>query len=332
MQTSDNRAMRAHPFSRLTPDFITQAVESLGYAADGRLLALNSYENRVYQVGIDDAAPVIAKFYRPGRWTRDAIQEEHDFVVELASADIPVVAPLECNGQTLHDAAPFHFAVYPRQGGRWPELQTADDRRWMGRFIGRIHAVGRRRRFQHRLGINIRHWARESRQYLLSQHWIPDHLLMAYESVTDELLQRMEQQWSLRTARTMRLHGDCHLGNVLWTDAGPHFVDFDDCMTGPAVQDIWMLLSGPRMERAAQLHEILDGYTQFTEFDRGELALIEILRTLRLMHYAAWLARRWQDPAFPPAFPWFGENKFWEQHVLDLREQLAALDEDPLSA
>jgi Ser/Thr protein kinase RdoA (MazF antagonist) len=200
----------------------------------------------------------------------------------------------------------------------------------MGRFIGRIHAIGKRNQFQHRLRLNIDTWATDSCDFLLDQHWIPDHLLDAYESITDELLERMQQQWQLMEVRQIRIHGDCHLGNVLWTDGGPHFVDFDDCMMGPAVQDLWMLLSGSPNERALQMREILDGYTQFADFDPAELALIEILRTLRVMHYAAWLARRWQDPAFPRAFPWFGENKFWEQHVLDLREQLAALDEDVL--
>ncbi|MES1195316.1 MAG: serine/threonine protein kinase [Steroidobacter sp.] len=327
---NDHRKASPHPFDQLTPDFITSRVESLGYVTDGRLFALNSYENRVYQVGIEDDTPVIAKFYRPGRWNRAAIEEEHAFALELSSAEIPVVAPMTFNGHTLHEATPFYFAVYPRQGGRWPELQTAEDRAWMGRFIGRIHAIGRRGRFQHRVRINIDAWAADSREYLLDQRWIPDHLMDAYESITEDLLEYMRQRWQVIAATQLRLHGDCHPGNILWTDQGPHFVDFDDCMMGPAVQDIWMLLSGPHTERAQQLHEILDGYSQFADFDPAELALIEILRTLRLMHYAAWLARRWQDPAFPKAFPWFAENKFWEQHVLDLREQLAALDEDTL--
>ena len=327
---NDIRNVGPHPFEQLRPDFITNAIESLGYVTDGRLLALNSYENRVYQVGIEDSAPIIVKFYRPGRWSRAAIEEEHAFTMELAAAEIPVVAPMQFNEHALQEAAPFYFAVYPRQGGRWPELQSTEERMWMGRFIGRIHAIGKSRRFQHRLRLNIDDWAVASQQYLLEQNWIPDHLLDAYESISDELIDRMDQQWLTSNVTQLRLHGDCHLGNVLWTDSGPHFVDFDDCITGPAIQDIWMLLSGSHAERSQQLREILDGYTQFTHFDPAELALIEILRTLRLMHYAAWLARRWQDPAFPQAFPWFAENKFWEQHVLDLREQLAALDEEVL--
>jgi len=330
MQMKDKHKTNPHPFDQLTPDFIMAAVESTGYVTDGRLLPLNSYENRVYQVGIEDASPLIAKFYRPERWSRAAIEEEQAFALELAAAEIPVVAPLVIEGQALHHSEPFYFALYRRQGGHWPELQSTQDRQWMGRFIGRIHAIGKRTRFQHRLRLNIDTWATDSCDFLLEQRWIPDHLLDAYESITDELLDRMQQRWQLFDVRQLRLHGDCHLGNVLWTDGGPHFVDFDDCMMGPAVQDLWMLLSGSPPERALQLREILDGYTQFADFDPAELALIEILRTLRVMHYAAWLARRWQDPAFPKAFPWFGENKFWEQHVLDLREQLAALDEDVL--
>lgn len=317
----------AHPFDQLTPDFIAEAVESLGYRTDGRLLALNSYENRVYQVGIEESTPVIAKFYRPQRWSRDAITEEHEFALELKAAEIPVIAPQVFGGETLHEQSPFEFAIYPRQGGHWPELQTVDERQWMGRFIGRIHAIGRRKRFMHRQRMSVTLWGRESRQYLLGKRWIPEHLLPAYKSISEQLLDRMEQTWMSIEPTQIRLHGDCHLGNVLWKE-GPHFVDFDDCMAGPAVQDLWMLLSGTHEERAQQLREILDGYSQFADFDPRELALIEILRTLRLMHYAAWLARRWDDPAFPKAFPWFGENKFWEQHVLDLREQLAALDED----
>jgi Ser/Thr protein kinase RdoA (MazF antagonist) len=330
MKMNDNRINNTHPFAILTPDFIADAMESVGIATDGRLLALNSYENRVYQIGVTDAQPVVVKFYRPARWTREAIVEEHDFALELAAADIPVVAPIKLNGSSLHHAAPFWFAVYPRQGGRWPELQTADDRRWMGRFLGRIHAIGKRTRFAHRVQLNIDDWAVSSGEFLLRQHWIPAHLIDAYETITDDLLTRMVDHWNSISVASIRLHGDCHLGNVLWTDSGPHFVDFDDCMMGPAIQDIWMLLSGSHADQTQQLQEILDGYTQFMSFNPAELALIEILRTLRIMHYAAWLARRWEDPAFPIAFPWFAENKFWEQHVLDLREQLAALDEDVL--
>lgn len=324
-------AILSHPYDRLTPDLIAAAVESRGFVTDGRMLALNSYENRVYQVGIEAAEPIIVKFYRPGRWSLAAIQEEHDFAAELREAEIPVVAPLRQDGRSLFAHDDFHFALFKRQGGRWPELDTAEDRRWMGRFLGRIHQVGRRFRFLRRPQLTVQDFAVEPRRFLLEQNWIPDHLLGAYRSVTAELLVRLQEKMDMVGALTsIRLHGDCHPGNVLWTEQGPHFVDLDDCMTGPAVQDLWMLISGSRAEMAQQLAELLEGYAQFADFDYRELSLIEVLRTLRLMHYATWLARRWSDPAFPRAFPWFGEPKFWEQHVLDLREQRAALDEAPL--
>lgn len=322
-----------HPFDTLTPEFVVAAAESIGVQSDGRLLALNSYENRVYQVGVENAVPVVVKFYRPGRWSRACIEEEHAFAQELTHAEIPVVAPLCVDGRSLFERDSFWFAVYPRQGGRWPELVNADDWQWLGRFLGRIHAIGRSGRFRHRPRLSIAAWAGDACHYLQREDWIPEHLQRAYDSITAELLQRMEEQWQqVADLAQLRLHGDCHLGNVLWVEGqGPHFVDLDDCMTGPAIQDLWMLLSGSRAEQTTQLREVLTGYSQFADFDYRELALIETLRTLRQMHYAAWLARRWQDPAFPRAFPWFGEPRFWERHVLDLREQLAALDEPILA-
>ncbi len=321
-----------HPFDRLSPDFILESLESLGLRCDGHLMALNSYENRVYQVGMEEGEPRIAKFYRPARWSRAAIEEEHEFVLELAEAELPVVAPLMIEQQTLFERDDFLFALYPRQGGRWPELNQADDRELVGRLLGRIHLLGQRQRFQHRPRLTVAAWAGEARRFLLDEDWIPEHLLPAYRSVSRELITLMQQSWDdIDGLRYQRLHGDCHLGNFLWLEeTGPHFVDFDDCLTGPAIQDLWMLLSGSATERATQLHELLTGYTQFADFDYREIALIETLRALRLMHYAAWLARRWHDPAFPRAFPWFAEPKFWEQHVLDLREQLAAVQEPAL--
>lgn len=323
----------AHPFDHLTPDFIVAATEAMGLSSDGRMLALNSYENRVYQVGIEAGTPVVLKFYRPGRWSRAAIEEEHAFAQELAQAEIPVVAPMCINGQSLFERAGFLYAIYPRQGGRWPELVAAEDWQWLGRFLGRIHALGRRGHFQHRARVNVANSAGDARRYLLQEGWIPDHLQAAYSSVSRDLIEHMQTQWQdVGDVPQLRLHGDCHLGNVLWVEGqGPHFVDLDDCMTGPAIQDLWMLLSGSRAEQTAQLSELLRGYTQFADFDYRELALIETLRTLRQMNYAAWLARRWQDPAFPRAFPWFDETRFWERHVLDLREQMSALDEPVLT-
>lgn len=319
-----------HPYDRLTPDLVIECVESLGALSDGRILALNSYENRVYQVGIEDGLPLIAKFYRPGRWSDAAILEEHAFALELAAEEIPIVPPIVRDGRSLFEREGFRFAVFERRGGRWPELGDAHDREWMGRFLGRIHMVGRRARFQNRERIDVERMGEASREFLLDEGWLPEHLESAYDSLTSDLIERAHTAFEIAGAFRLRLHGDCHRGNVLWTDEGPHFVDLDDCATGPAIQDLWMLLSGSRADMGEQLAQILEGYSQFGTFDFGELVLIETLRTLRMIHYAAWLARRWEDPAFPRAFPWFKEPRYWEEHVLQLREQLAAIDEGPL--
>jgi Ser/Thr protein kinase RdoA (MazF antagonist) len=329
--SAHNVANIEHPYDRLTPDLVIESVESLGARSDGRILALNSYENRVYQVGIEDGQPLVAKFYRPGRWTDAAIKEEHAFALELAGQEVPVVPPIVRDGASLFEREGFRFAIFERRGGRWPELGTAADREWMGRFIGRIHMVGRRQRFQHRGRIDVERMGEESREYLLDEGWLPEHLESAYDSLSRDLLDRIWDAFEIATASQLRLHGDCHRGNVLWTDAGPHFVDLDDCVMGPAIQDLWMLLAGSRAEMGEQLSQILEGYAQFSTFDFSELVLIESLRTLRMIHYAAWLARRWEDPAFPRAFPWFREPRYWEEHVLQLREQLAMIDEGPLA-
>jgi Ser/Thr protein kinase RdoA (MazF antagonist) len=320
------------PFANLSPDLIADAVEAAGFPGDGRILALGSYENRVFQVGIEDAEPVVVKFYRPGRWTDAAIAEEHAFARELAAAEIPVIAPLELpRGGELGDGlvatfGGFRFAVYPRRGGQWPELGTADDRQWIGRFLGRIHAVGATRRFEHRPRLSVEAMGRESVEFLLAGDFIADYIAHRYEQVTDELLELVEARFTnVGTLRTLRIHGDCHRNNVLWTAAGPHFVDLDDCMTGPAIQDLWMLLAGRPAEMRVQLGDILEGYSKFADFDPVEATLIEALRALRMVHYAAWLARRWHDPAFPQAFPWFGEARYWERHVAELEEQVGAL-------
>jgi len=321
----------AHPYDLLTPDVIMGAVESCGGFSDRRILALNSYENRVYQVGMEEGAPLIVKFYRPGRWSEAAILEEHDFALELAQAEIPVVPPIVREGRSLFEHEGFRFALFERRGGRWPELDTQTERAWMGRFLGRIHAVGRRRAFQHREWLDIARLGDDSRDFLLESGWIPAHLETAYDSLTADLLEVIADTFERADeVNAQRLHGDCHRGNVLWTDEGPHFVDLDDCLMGPAIQDLWMLLSGSRAEMAQQLSDLLEGYTQFVEFDFREVGLIESLRTLRMIHYSAWLARRWSDPAFPAAFPWFIEPRYWEEQVLALREQLGALAEGPL--
>ena len=321
-----------HPYSRLTPDLILQALESRGYACDGHLLALNSYENRVYQVGIDDATPVIAKFYRPQRWSVDAIREEHAFALELADHEIPVVAPYsDDDGKTLHEYEGFLFAVYPRCGGRWPDLDTRDQRLQMGRFLGRMHAVGAAGRFRHRGLVDIESLGRSARDFILDQAFIPPYLLEAYATLSAELLEKCQLLFETAgPVRRIRLHGDCHPGNILWTDTGPHFVDLDDSRTGPAIQDIWMLLSGDADDMRRQLEDLLEGYQTFHDFDYNSTLLIEPLRTLRIMNYAAWISRRWEDPAFPRAFPWFDSPRYWEEHILGLREQAAALDHPAL--
>ncbi|NLG76795.1 MAG: serine/threonine protein kinase [Xanthomonadaceae bacterium] len=320
-----------HPYDRLTPDVIIAAVESVGYVSDRRILALNSYENRVYQVGIEQSQPLVAKFYRPGRWSDAAIQEEHGFALELAAAEVPVVPPIVHDGRTLFEYEQFRFALFERKGGRWPELGTRTEREWMGRFLGRIHVIGRRLKFRHRERLDIERMGEHSRLYLLDEGWIPPHLESAYETVTADLMEQIRAAFeTARGVAELRLHGDCHRGNILWTDAGPHFVDLDDCIMGPAIQDMWMLLSGTRSEMGEQLAQILEGYGQFADFDPRELSLIESLRTLRMINYSAWLARRWSDPAFPAAFPWFTEPRYWENQVLALREQLAAIAEGPI--
>ncbi len=321
------------PYQTLDPDLVLDAVESVGFECDGRLLALNSYENRVYQVGIEDASPVVVKFYRPHRWSDDQIFEEHTFTLELAAREIPVVAPWRNEaGDTLHGFGGFRFAVYPRRGGRAPELDDLDNLTWLGRFIGRIHAVGATQPFRYRPTLTIESFGEESYQYLLEHGFVPGELQHEYRNLAEELLATIRELYAQAgSLRYIRLHGDCHPGNILWTDAGPHFVDFDDARMGPAIQDLWMLLSGTRDERSIQLDSVLEGYREFHDFDARELVLVEPLRTLRLIHYAAWLARRWNDPAFQVNFPWFDSPVYWQEQIGTLREQAMMLEEPPLA-
>jgi len=319
----------AQAFRELGPDAILDAVESIGYRCDGRFIALNSYENRVYQVGIEDAAPLIAKFYRPGRWSDAAILEE--FCAELAEHDLPVVAPLAAAGITLHRHGPYRFSLYPRRGGRAPELDDVEHLEQLGRLLGRIHNVGAVHPFAARPTLDVEHFGWESYRFLLGAGFIPAAIEHNYRLAVEALLQAVETAYAVADGVTaIRLHGDCHPGNILTVDGAFHIVDLDDARQGPAVQDLWMFLSGERDYRQARLMDLLIGYTEFRDFEPRELHLVEALRALRLLHFAAWLGRRWDDPAFPLAFPWFNTERYWDEHLAALREQLHAVEEPPL--
>lgn len=319
-------------FQQLVPDEMLDAVESQGYQCDGRFIALNSYENRVYQIGLEDAVPIVAKFYRPGRWTDEAIQEEHEFTLALAAEEIPVIPPMaNSTGETLHHHGPFRFALYVRRGGHTPELDNPEQLEVIGRFMARIHLLGEQSAFQYRQTLNVDNLGRESARYLLEQQHIPLSLETAYSTLIDSLLAKIDDRFSLvGEYKTIRLHGDAHPGNILWRDDTPHIVDFDDARNGPAIQDLWMFLSGDRRFQTARLADVLEGYTQFRDFDPLELHIVEALRTLRMIHYAAWLAKRWTDPAFQLAFPWANSARYWDDHILSLKEQSALLDEPAL--
>ena len=320
-----------HPFAILDPSFILDAIETAGYQVDGRVTALNSYENRVYQIGIEDDLPLIAKFYRPNRWSKAQILEEHQFTNELVEADLPVICALKKQQQSLFSYQDFYFSLYPRKGGRAPELDNDENLFILGRFLGRLHSVGANSDFQHRPSITSQTYGHESVQ-LISEKFIPSDLKTAYDTLTADLLSAIDGQLDeCAPYQNIRVHGDCHIGNILWRDDIPHFIDFDDSRMAPAIQDIWMLRSGSKQEQQQQLLEVLDGYSEFAEFNSEELRLVEILRTLRMLYFSAWLARRWDDPAFPMGFPWFNTNRYWEEHILSLREQLFALSEPPLS-
>jgi Ser/Thr protein kinase RdoA (MazF antagonist) len=333
-----------HPFALLTPDRVLDALASVGLWGDGRLLSLNSYENRVYQAHLDDGRVVVLKFYRPGRWSEAQILEEHAFSHELMQADVPVIGPLQIEGRSLHRFEDLWFSVSPRRGGRQPELDDDEVLAWIGRFLARIHTVGAQQVFEHRPALDVRSFGWASREWLLSNDRVPLDVQSLWERASQTALDLVAQHPSLTGAsgegdiRLLRLHGDCHPGNILWTPLdvpeaagpGPHFVDMDDARTGPAVQDMWMLISGERAQQQRQLGALVDGYEQLRDFDRRELALIEPLRTLRLLHYSAWLARRWQDPIFPINFPWFGSSDYWHGQVQMLQDQIEAMQEDPL--
>ncbi|WP_422472803.1 serine/threonine protein kinase [Endozoicomonas sp. ALB032] len=321
-----------HPYERLTPDRVMDAVESQGYLCDARNLALNSYENRVYQVGIEDGLPIIAKFYRPERWSREQILEEHAFSLELQGMEFPIVAPLQNeNQETLHEFEGFRFALFKRMGGYPPELDNLDHLLVLGRCMGRLHKLGSAAPFQHRPAINLQRYGIDNVTWLLDHDFIPATLREAYETLTRDILDRLARIEAQYHPKMIRVHGDAHVGNILWRDDNPHFVDFDDTCMAPAIQDLWMFLSGDRASQTLQLAELLEGYEEFHEFDPIELNLVEYFRTLRLINYSGWLAKRWTDPAFPMAFTWFNTERYWSEHILELREQMANLDEPVLS-
>ena len=318
-------------FANLQPEDILDVLETLSFRCDGRFLALNSYENRVYQVGVEDQRPVVAKFYRPARWSNEAIIEEHEFTLELADAEIPVVAPLTIDGTTLHHTGPFRLAIYPCHGGRAPDLDNLALLKQLGRLVARIHLVGETDSFSSRPAVEIDSYGTASCEFLLDNDYIPPELCPAYETIADRVLNEVEACYS-RTGNTaeFRIHADFHPGNVLVHGERLHIVDLDDTRRGPAIQDLWMFLSGDKEEQSPQLDALLSGYTEFRNFQTRELSLIEALRSLRIMHYAAWIARRWEDPAFKIAFPWFDSRRYWDEHVLALREQVALMQEPPL--
>jgi Ser/Thr protein kinase RdoA (MazF antagonist) len=320
-----------HAFQSLTPSFIMDAVESQGYRCDCRTSALNSYENRVYQVGVEEGLPLIAKFYRPGRWSDEQILEEHTFCFELAEHELSVVAPVRNQaGESLFHFEGFRFALYPRQGGHAPEFDNDDNLIILGRMLGRIHSIGAIRPFRERPKLDSRSFGHES-VALIAERFMPDEYRESYLAVTDQLLKAVDELFAATPeARYIRSHGDCHAGNILWRDSAPHFVDFDDARMAPAVQDLWMMLSGERPRQQAQLAALIEGYREFYDFQPRELWLVEALRALRMLHYSAWLASRWEDPSFPRTFPWFNTVRYWGEHILQLREQVALLEEPPL--
>lgn len=333
----------ATPYAGLTPDVVLDALDCVGLRGDGRMLQLNSYENRVFQVFLEDGRVVVAKFYRPGRWSDEQILEEHRFAAELAGDEIPVVAPLVLERDDDSPLAPalrlrgepptlacieastghiHRFAIAPRRAGRAPPLEDPVNLEWIGRFIGRMHLLGARTPFGHRPTLSVESVGRAARDWICTHGDLPPDLLPSWREAADRALDLAQAAFEAAgELPLLRAHGDCHIGNVLWTDAGPHFVDLDDAVNAPAVQDLWMLLSGDREESRAQVRALLEGYEAFRPFDDSQLTLVEPLRTLRIIHHSAWIARRWQDPAFPAAFPWFGTPAYWQQQVQLLRER-----------
>ncbi|NQY87243.1 MAG: serine/threonine protein kinase [Colwellia sp.] len=321
--------MAQFDFKSLSPDTIIDGLESVGFTVDSGLLPLNSYENRVYQFHDENLIKYVTKFYRPQRWQLAQIQEEHDFSFELDERELPIVAPLKIDGRSLFEHQGYHFAVFPCRGGRIFEVDNLEQLEWMGRFIGRIHAVSSLESFQHRPSFNVDEMLYQAHNIISESNFVPNTLQLAFFTILEQVIEIAAKQY--QPEQQIRLHGDCHAGNILWRDEGPHFVDLDDCRTGPAIQDLWMMLSGDRRQQLLQIDTLLMGYEEFFSFESKQLVLIESLRTMRVVNYMAWLCKRWQDPAFPHNFPWFNTEKYWEQQILMLKEQMFALQQPPLS-
>ena len=319
------------PYFGLGPDLILNALDHVGWKTTGKLMPLNSFENRVYQIGVydeDREFDVVAKFYRPGRWSQNQLLEEHKFTFDLSEFELPVIAPIKINQESLFKVGKFQFAVFEKKGGRAPNLEDDSVLSWIGRLIGRIHAVSATQSFRYRPSMSTGQFGREPVEFIINNGVMPAELREAYEGLVDLALMAIDG--ALKRAEDssfIRLLGDCHPGNILWMEDGPSFVDLDDAVMGPAIQDLWMLLSGDRESMAMQLRKVLIGYEQFMTFDYQQVALIEPLRTLRIINYAGWLAQRWNDPAFQLAFPWFGSQRYWEEHLGHIREQIGLMQE-----
>ncbi len=319
---------QAFTFQTLHPDTIMDALFEQGIRVDSGLTPLNSYENRVYQFQDEDRRRFVVKFYRPQRWSAEQIQEEHQFALDLVADDIPVAAPLKFNNQTLLTHQGFYFAVFPSLGGRQFEADNIDQMEWVARYLGRIHQTGQKSAFTARPGIGIQEYLREPRQVFETSTLIPSGLKAQFLAATDGLINAVIPRWD-NNVQTLRLHGDCHAGNILWRD-GPLFVDLDDARMGPAIQDLWMLLNGDKAEQRMQLETIIEAYEEFSSFDSDEIALIEPLRAMRFVYYLAWLIRRWDDPAFPRNFPWLTGEDYWRNQISTFIEQVKVLQEPPL--
>ncbi|RWR03141.1 serine/threonine protein kinase [[Pantoea] beijingensis] len=318
----------AFNFQTLNPDTIIDALWDTGLRVESGLTALNSYENRVYQFSDEDKKRYVVKFYRPQRWTLEQIEEEHQFSVELVEDDVPIAAPIMLQDKRLHQHEGFWFAIFPSLGGRQYETDNYDHMEWVGRFIGRIHQTGRKKRFTERPTIGLKEYVIEPRQILEATPLIPKSLKIKLLESLDRLIDTLQRCWHTNWA-PLRLHGDCHPGNILWRD-GPLFVDLDDARNGPAIQDLWMLVNGERQEQRLQWDILLEAYAEFSDFDPHELSLIEPLRAMRMVYYLAWIVRRWQDPAFPRSFPWMTDEDFWRRQISIFNEQDKLLQEPPL--